>query len=50
MCKVAKFFEGGIEWQSLVSMPVDELFDVIREANEIEKAQQQAIKAARNGK
>lgn len=51
MCKLAKFYEGGIAWESLKAMPIDEMQGVIREANDINKAQEAAMKeASKRGK
>lgn len=49
MCKLAKFFEGGITWGDLVDMPMSEFMAVIAEANAINDAQRAEIERARRG-
>lgn len=35
MCKICAFFEGGMSYNELCDMPVDEFFKVVECANEI---------------
>jgi len=49
MCKLAKFFEGGIPWNDLADMPMREFLAVIAEANAINDAQRVEIERAKRG-
>lgn len=44
ICKLCMFFEGGISYSELNTMPMSEFFAVVKNANEISKKQQAQIK------
>ena len=44
MCKLCAFFEGGMTYDSLKIMPIDEFFAVVDCANEISKKREADMK------
>ena len=48
MCAVCAFYEGGMNYETLCAMPVDEFFKIVDCANEIAKKREAEMK--RNGK
>lgn len=43
MCKIASFFEGGIQYETLAEMPIDEFFAVVECANEIARQRKREL-------
>ena len=50
MCKIAAFYEGGITYETLAAMPIDEFFAVIECANEIAAQRKREMDKARSNR
>ncbi len=49
MCKIAAFFEGGIPYDTLKAMSLEEFFGVVNDANEIAALRKAEAERAKNG-
>ena len=49
MSKIAAFFEGGIPYDTLKAMPLEEFFGVVSDANEIAVQRKAEAERAKNG-
>jgi hypothetical protein len=50
ICKLAAFFEGGMTYNELRDMPLDEFFKVIECANKIHQEREKEMRRSKHGK
>jgi hypothetical protein len=50
MCRLMRFYAGGVSQRDMMDMPLTEFFELIMESKEVAGAEKREIERARSGK